>query len=134
MDCNIYGAGTKLPHNVIGLIGVANGIEGDLRTGLPTQMTEVHDPVRLLVLVEQSPDVALAAVKKNPAIYEWVKNEWVFYACFCPHTLKNYLYMNGEMKAYESTWRSQEVGDSAEAYGWARDNVDIKILKQTIRI
>ncbi len=31
------GAGSKLPHNVMGLIGVANGMDGDLRTGLPMQ-------------------------------------------------------------------------------------------------
>jgi uncharacterized protein YbcC (UPF0753/DUF2309 family) len=49
------GAGSKLPHNVIGLLGVANGMEGDLRTGLPTQMTELHDPVRLLMIVEHFP-------------------------------------------------------------------------------
>ena len=49
-----YGAGTKLPHNVNGLLGVCNGIEGDLLTGLPTQMTEIHDPVRLLTVVEQN--------------------------------------------------------------------------------
>ena len=27
------GAGTKLPHNVMGLIGVANSSDGDLRPG-----------------------------------------------------------------------------------------------------
>ena len=36
----------------MGLIGVANGIDGDLRPGLPSQMIEVHDPVRLLVIAE----------------------------------------------------------------------------------
>ena len=46
------GAGTKLPHNVMGLFGVANSSDGDLRPGLPWQMIEVHDPVRLLVIVE----------------------------------------------------------------------------------
>lgn len=40
------GAGTKPPHNVMGLIGVANSSDGDLRPGLPLQMIEVHDPVR----------------------------------------------------------------------------------------
>ena len=51
IDNSIYGAGTKLPHNVIGLLGVANGVEGDLRTGLPSQMIEVHEPARLLIVV-----------------------------------------------------------------------------------
>ena len=46
LDPRRYGAGTKLPHNVNGLLGVCNGIESDLLNGLPTQMTEIHDPVR----------------------------------------------------------------------------------------
>ena len=53
------GAGTKLPHNVMGLFGVANSSDGDLRPGLPWQMIEVHDPVRLLVIVEHKPDIVL---------------------------------------------------------------------------
>ncbi|TAE61589.1 MAG: DUF2309 domain-containing protein, partial [Bacteroidetes bacterium] len=57
VDNQKLGAGSKLPHNVMGLFGVANGIDGDLRPGLPSQMIEVHDPVRLMVLVEHFPEV-----------------------------------------------------------------------------
>jgi uncharacterized protein YbcC (UPF0753/DUF2309 family) len=38
VDNERYGCGTKLPHNVTGLIGVMNGHASDLRTGLPWQM------------------------------------------------------------------------------------------------
>jgi hypothetical protein len=82
MDNQVYGAGTKLPHNVVGLFGVSNGVIGDLRTGLPSQMIEVHDPLRLLIIVEQDLPTALLAVKRNPATYEWIQNEWVHYACY----------------------------------------------------
>jgi uncharacterized protein YbcC (UPF0753/DUF2309 family) len=57
VDNQKLGAGSKLPHNVMGLIGVANGYDGDLRPGLPSQMIEIHDPVRLLVIVEHLPEV-----------------------------------------------------------------------------
>lgn len=97
IDPRVYGAGTKLPHNVNGLLGVCNGIEGDLLTGLPTQMTEIHDPVRLIIVVEQSPDVALAAAKRNPAVFEFVENEWVRYGCLDPTTGEISLYDGGEM-------------------------------------
>jgi len=43
----------------MGLIGVANGSDGDLRPGLPSQMIEVHDPIRLLVIVEHFPEIVL---------------------------------------------------------------------------
>ena len=84
MDPDRLGAGTKLPHNVMGLIGVANGADGDLRTGLPYQMVEIHDPIRLMMIVEQYPDLVLEVLKSNPATYEWVKNYWVHFVVIDP--------------------------------------------------
>lgn len=92
VDNEKYGAGTKLPHNVVSLIGVANGVDGDLRTGLPWQMVEVHDPVRLLVVLEQTPEVALSAAKRNPAIFEWVANGWVRLAAISPEDGRTYFF------------------------------------------
>jgi uncharacterized protein YbcC (UPF0753/DUF2309 family) len=80
------GAGTKLPHNVMGLFGVANGIDGDLRPGLPSQMIEVHDPVRLLLIVEHFPEVLLKVIKKQADVYEWFINEWVNLVAVNPET------------------------------------------------
>ncbi|MEQ1635307.1 MAG: DUF2309 domain-containing protein [Methylococcales bacterium] len=78
MDNSVYGAGTKLPHNVIGLLGVANGVEGDLRTGLPSQMIEVHEPARLMIVIEQVPELLdKAFAKLAPALKEWLDHDWV---------------------------------------------------------
>ncbi|MDO8940828.1 MAG: DUF2309 domain-containing protein [Methylicorpusculum sp.] len=77
IDNSVYGAGTKLPHNVIGLLGVANGVEGDLRTGLPSQMIEVHEPARLLIVVEQSCEVIDQTLANLGELKEWLDNEWV---------------------------------------------------------
>nr|WP_287937358.1 DUF2309 domain-containing protein [Algoriphagus sp.] len=84
MDPDKLGAGTKLPHNVMGLIGVANGADGDLRTGLPYQMVEIHDPIRLMMIVEQHPELVLEVLQSNPATYEWVKNHWVNFVVIDP--------------------------------------------------
>jgi uncharacterized protein YbcC (UPF0753/DUF2309 family) len=51
MDNEVYGAGTKLPHNIVSLVGIMNGTSSDLRTGLPAQMIEIHEPVRQLLVV-----------------------------------------------------------------------------------
>jgi uncharacterized protein YbcC (UPF0753/DUF2309 family) len=51
MDNEVYGAGTKLPHNIVSLVGIMNGTSSDLRTGLPMQMVEIHEPVRQLLVV-----------------------------------------------------------------------------------
>jgi uncharacterized protein YbcC (UPF0753/DUF2309 family) len=86
MDPDKLGAGTKLPHNVMGLIGVANGADGDLRTGLPYQMVEIHDPIRLIMIVEQYPNLVMEVLKSNPATYEWVKNYWVHFVVIDPES------------------------------------------------
>ncbi|MGR9108803.1 MAG: putative inorganic carbon transporter subunit DabA, partial [Gammaproteobacteria bacterium] len=92
IDNSVYGAGTKMPHNVIGLLGVANGVEGDLRTGLPSQMIEVHEPARLLVVVEQSLKVLDKALIKMGSLKEWIDNEWLRFVACDPDTCEFFLY------------------------------------------
>jgi uncharacterized protein YbcC (UPF0753/DUF2309 family) len=47
-----FGCGSKVPHNVTGFFGVMEGTSSDLRTGLPQQMIEIHEAMRLQLLVE----------------------------------------------------------------------------------
>lgn len=77
VDNERWGAGTKLPHNVTGLFGVMNGASSDLRTGLPKQMIEIHEPVRLHLVVEATPAVLQGIVERQPSVAELVVNEWV---------------------------------------------------------
>ena len=77
VDNERFGCGTKLPHNVTGLLGVMNGHGGDLRTGLPWQMVEIHEPMRLLLVVEATPAALLAVAGRQPEVKELVVNEWV---------------------------------------------------------
>jgi uncharacterized protein YbcC (UPF0753/DUF2309 family) len=97
VDPGVYGAGSKLSHNVVGLLGVSNGTEGDLLPGLPTQMTELHDPVRLVILVEQTPEIALQAAGRNPSIFEWIQMGWVRYLCRSPWNRQIYEFFDGQM-------------------------------------
>ncbi|MEO5995969.1 MAG: DUF2309 domain-containing protein [Chitinophagaceae bacterium] len=94
------GAGTKLPHNVMGLIGVANSSDGDLRPGLPLQMIEVHDPVRLLIIVEHFPAVVLKTIQAAPEMYEWYINEWVHLMVKHPETQQFYYFKDGAFVVY----------------------------------
>ncbi len=94
------GAGTKLPHNVMGLIGVANGADGDLRPGLPSQMIEVHDPIRLMVIVEHYPEVLLNTIQKSPETYEWFINEWVHLMAIHPETRRLLRFRDGHFTPY----------------------------------
>ena len=101
MDNYKLGAGTKLPHNVMGLIGVSNGTDGDLRAGLPLQMVEVHDPVRLLMVVEHQPQVVLSVISANPDLYEWFANEWINLVALDPTTRTLHVFREGAFVPYE---------------------------------
>lgn len=112
IDNSMYGAGTKLPHNVIGLLGVANGVEGDLRTGLPSQMIEVHEPARLLIVVEQCTDVIDQALVKLAGLREWVDNDWVRFVSCEPQSRALMLY--GQQGWQKITLPSALVAPSAK--------------------
>jgi uncharacterized protein len=103
------GAGTKLPHNVMGLFGVANSSDGDLRPGLPWQMIEVHDPVRLLVIVEHQPDIVLKAIQSSPEVFEWYKNEWVHIVALHPEEKQFYYFRKGAFEKYEPITPAAEI-------------------------
>ncbi len=81
VDPSGYGCGSKLPHNVTALLGVMDGAQSDLRTGLPWQMVEIHEPSRLSIVVEGSPERVLRAVEGNPVIERLVRNRWLWIAC-----------------------------------------------------
>jgi len=81
IDPTGYGCGTKLPHNVTSLLGVMDGAQSDLRTGLPWQMVEIHEPTRLTIIVEGTRDRLLSVVRENPAIDRLVRNRWIWLAC-----------------------------------------------------
>jgi uncharacterized protein len=86
VDPTGYGCGTKLPHNVTSLLGVMDGAQSDLRTGLPWQMVEIHEPTRLAVIVEGAPDRVKRVVQDNPVIAQLTRNRWIWLACLDPES------------------------------------------------
>jgi uncharacterized protein len=132
VDNQKWGAGTKLPHNVMGLFGVANGIDGDLRPGLPSQMIEVHDPIRLLIVVEQSADVLLKSVQRNSATFEWIQNEWVRLASIDPATKTIHIFENGKMTEYKPKGSLSIINDISSYVQSSRDNLAVGYIKESV--
>ena len=129
VDNSKLGAGTKLAHNVMGLFGVANGIDGDLRPGLPSQMIEVHDPLRLLVIVEHFPEVVLESIKKSAATYEWFMNEWIHLVAVEPDTHYFHQFKNGEFVAFEPLQQTVEsVSDIATLIESHQENFPVYFI------
>ena len=121
VDNEGYGCGTKLPHNVTGLIGVMNGYEGDLRTGLTWQMVEIHEPVRILFVVETTPERVLKVIHSNPLNWEFLSNRWIRLAAQDPHTGDIFMYRGGAPG--EDRWEKIEGSDevlleAATSWDW----------------
>jgi uncharacterized protein YbcC (UPF0753/DUF2309 family) len=130
VDNHKLGAGSKLPHNVMGLIGVANGIDGDLRPGLPSQMIEVHDPLRLLIVVEHFPEIVKYAITKVPETYEWFINNWVNLVALHPETKELYRFVNGEFEIYKPvSYNIQTIDNSLEYAITSSENLNITLIK-----
>jgi len=94
IDNQKYGAGTKLPHNVTSLLGLMTGYCSDLRTGLPAQMVEIHEPVRLLLVLEQEPEKIKELLASEPALAEVVNNRWVTVMAYASDRNQLYYYDN----------------------------------------
>lgn len=129
VDNQKLGAGTKLPHNVMGLFGVANGIDGDLRPGLPSQMIEVHDPVRLLLVVEHFPEVVLKTIQKSSETYEWFINEWVHLIVIHPITRELFHFKEGRVSNYKTLTESiQKVADIETFLESQTENISVHLI------
>ncbi len=84
VDNDRYGCGTKLPHNVTGLVGVMDGHASDLRTGLPWQMVSIHEPVRILFVVETTPERLNGVIERSASLKQMVANRWIRIATIDP--------------------------------------------------
>jgi hypothetical protein len=124
VDRKSYGAGTKLPHNVVGLIGVMDGHASDLRTGLPWQMVEIHEPVRLLTIVEAKTEMLEAILEREPGLANLVTNEWIQLVAWDPESDDLAVFHNGRFRPYVPENPAIAVVDrSFEFYAGRRNNL-----------
>jgi hypothetical protein len=125
VDPTGYGCGTKLPHNITSLLGVMNGAASDLRPGLPWQMVEIHEPVRLLFVIETTPGAMIKIMQCNEGIAKLVYGRWVQLALLGPATSEIQFFRDGKFTAYkQETDHLPEVVSSIDWYrGW-RDHLE----------
>jgi len=114
-----YGCGSKLPHNVTALLGVMDGHASDLRTGLSWQMVEIHEPVRLLMIVETTPAVMTALMDNNEDLARLIRNRWIQFAVLSPDTNEILVFDNGTFTAFVSEGTS--LPTFASSIEWYRE-------------
>ncbi|MCU7923854.1 MAG: DUF2309 domain-containing protein [Candidatus Thiodiazotropha sp. (ex Dulcina madagascariensis)] len=86
VDNEQYGCGSKVTHNVAGFLGVMEGAASDLRTGLPQQMIEIHEAMRLLVVVEAQTNILSQIYGRQPPLQALVGNGWLQLAAIDPES------------------------------------------------
>jgi uncharacterized protein len=118
VDNDRYGCGTKLPHNVTSLVGVMDGHASDLRTGLPWQMVEIHEPVRILFVVETTPDRLEKVIEASTSIERLVANRWIRLTTIDPASGLVHVRRDGSFEEFhESLERLPVALSSQEWYG-----------------
>ena len=100
VDNKVYGAGSKVYHNVVSKIGVYNGNYSDLKIGLPTQSVisegeAYHEPVRLLTFME-APLEKVGKAVENSLAQPFILNEWIRPIVIDKEAKKVYSYEHGE--------------------------------------
>ncbi|GHD47225.1 hypothetical protein SAMN05216429_109106 [Marinobacter persicus] len=84
----VYGAGNKLLHSVVGgNIGVVEGNSMDLRIGLPWQSVHDgerfrHEPMRLTVVIDAPADRIQRIIEDSPNVRALVENQWLWLCRF----------------------------------------------------
>ena len=93
-------------------------------------MIEVHDPLRLLIIVEHFPEVVLNVIKSVDAMYEWFINEWINLVAVNPETEQFYLFKEGNFIPYEPNKKVvKTVSDITPILENTLDNIPVYLIK-----
>lgn len=130
VDNDRYGCGTKLPHNVTALVGVMDGHASDLRTGLPWQMVEIHEPVRILFIIETTPERLMKVIDASAAIRQLVENRWIRLATVDPSSGRIHVRRNSGFEEFGGPVdRLPSAFSSAEWYGGKLDHLPMASIQ-----
>lgn len=118
VDHTVYGAGSKLPHNLAALLGVMEGTSSDLRTGLYQQMVEIHEPLRMTFVIETTREAMLSIMQRVPAIGRLCRGEWVHLAVIEPIDGNCFVFRNGQFEPHSSA--SEQLPTAKSSADWYR--------------
>jgi uncharacterized protein YbcC (UPF0753/DUF2309 family) len=127
-----YGCGSKVTHNISGLLGVMHGASDDLRTGLPWQMVEIHEAMRLLVVVEASIDILGAIYQRQPPLQELIGKGWLQLAAKEPDSSVIHLFhpSRGWQRWEGEPHELPRVRRSADCYRGQREALPVSLIEQ----
>ncbi|MCK5917218.1 MAG: DUF2309 domain-containing protein [Cocleimonas sp.] len=131
-----YGCGSKIVHNLSGLFGVMEGANSDLRTGLPQQMIEIHEPMRLQLVVEATTETLTEIYMRQPSIQELVGNGWILLSAKDPDS--EVISTFDPNRGWE-VWQDSEkplptIDQSSDWYAGNYDHLTPALIKQQKKV
>jgi hypothetical protein len=79
-------------------------------------MTEIHEPMRLLFVIETTPSAMLSIMSRHKFIRLHIENHWVQLAVLDPYSSKIHVYEDGRFREHASD--SSELPHAATSYEW----------------
>jgi uncharacterized protein YbcC (UPF0753/DUF2309 family) len=101
-----------------------DGAASDMRTGLPWQGVEIHEPVRCLFVMETTEDKIRKIMARNETVRKIIENRWALLSLVHPQTGDIVVYRRGEFIPYSrEAMALPEVDSSIEWYRGLRDHL-----------
>jgi uncharacterized protein YbcC (UPF0753/DUF2309 family) len=99
IDPTVYGAGSKVYHNVIDRLGVMYGTQSDLCVGLPIQTVfdgekPYHEPMRLFTIIEAPMSIIEDIINRHNLLQRITRNGWIHIVALDPDTMEFFLYQS----------------------------------------
>lgn len=123
-----FGCGSKLPHNVASMIGVVDGPGSDLRSGLPWQTVEIHEPMRLITIIEGEVEFVGRVLSEVPAILEHFDKGWGQLAILSPSTNEIFRRVNGRFEKEASLPSAAHATTSRSYYDGSKDHLPPAVI------
>jgi uncharacterized protein len=79
-------------------MGIMNGHASDLQTGLNSQMVEPHEPIRLVSVVEATPDTLMRILERRPEVKKLVENGWMRLIAWLPEDDQFFYFTRGHFR------------------------------------
>ena len=97
VDPVVYGAGSKVYHNVVSRVGVMYGSQSDICVGLPLQTVfdgekPYHEPMRLFVIIEAPRERISMIVSRHDILQRLIGNQWINLVALDPATKQFFLH------------------------------------------
>lgn len=129
---DLYGCGSKITHNIAGLFDVMDGTSSDLRTGLPKQMIEIHEAMRLQVIVEAKTDLLTEIYLRQPPLQELVGKGWLLLSAKDPDSERIDVFVpsKGWVRWQGKVTQLPMVDQAVDWYSGHMDPLEPVLLKQ----